>query len=166
MTEQPGVQDPTIQVTGRALSWDELEPLVVRLCNEYGCPDSYPVIGSMVYHESGGRPDAIGDSGHSVGLLQLHDQGLGRGMSVEERMDPEANLRRGIDYHARYLKAYGGDIGASVTAHNAGGAAVNAAYGAGGSWRDVPHHRRADGSVVTVASLYTDPILRDADRYR
>ena len=38
--------------------------------------------------ESGGNPHAIGDDGHSAGLWQMHDRGLGAGMTLEQRMDP------------------------------------------------------------------------------
>ena len=36
--------------------------------------------------------NAVGDGGASVGLLQLHDEYQGAGMTVEQREDPEANL--------------------------------------------------------------------------
>src|SRR5713226_8296795 len=39
--------------------------------------------------ESGGDPEATGDNGHSVGLWQMHDQGMGAGMSVAARRDPD-----------------------------------------------------------------------------
>lgn len=48
---------------------------------------------SLMTVESGGREDAIGDSGHSVGLWQLHDAGAGKGLTVEERKDPEVQYR-------------------------------------------------------------------------
>lgn len=135
---------------------------MVPLCAEYGCFGSVPVIYAMVDHESGRRIRAVGDSGHALGLLQLHDAGLGRGMTDAQRFDPAQNLRRGIDYHARYLRAFGGDVGAAVTCHNAGQGAVNAAYERGGTWRDVVHHRKADGTIVTVAEIYTQPVINTA----
>lgn len=45
------------------------------------------VAGALV--ESGGNTDAVGDNGHSVGLWQMHDQGLGSGLSYEQRSDPD-----------------------------------------------------------------------------
>jgi hypothetical protein len=45
------------------------------------------------WHESGLRAGAIGDSGHSVGLFQLHDKGGGHGLTVEFRADPRNNTR-------------------------------------------------------------------------
>lgn len=120
----------------------------------------------MIDHESGGRIRAVGDSGEAYGLLQLHQRGLGGGMSIAQMFDPESNLRRGIDYHARYLRDYGGSIEAAVTAHNAGGGAVNAEYQRGRDWQTVVHHRKADGTVVYVKDIYTLPVLTTArERY-
>lgn len=46
------------------------------------------------WHESALDPNAIGDSGLSVGLFQLHERGAGAGLSVEARQDPDANILR------------------------------------------------------------------------
>lgn len=43
--------------------------------------------------ESGGDTEAVGDNGHSIGLWQMHDQGLGSGMSREARHDPDNACR-------------------------------------------------------------------------
>lgn len=44
--------------------------------------------------ESALDPNASGDNGHSIGLFQLHDSGVGKGMSVAERRDPIINTRK------------------------------------------------------------------------
>jgi hypothetical protein len=46
------------------------------------------IVAAAGLSESGGRTDATGDSGHSIGLWQMHDQGLGSGMTVAQRSDP------------------------------------------------------------------------------
>lgn len=135
---------------------------MVPLCDEFGCPRSVPVIYAMVDHESGRRIRAVGDGGESLGLLQLHARGLGSGMTDAQRFDPAQNLRRGIDYHARYLRAFNGEMGAAIASHNAGQAAVNKEYERGGDWTTVVHHRKADGTAVTVKAIYVDPILNTA----
>jgi len=43
--------------------------------------------------ESGGQPGALGDGVASGGLFQLNDQGLGAGMTNEQKFDPETNIR-------------------------------------------------------------------------
>lgn len=156
----PGTQDPTLDLSGGgSLTKAQVIDLIDRLVpTKY---DTDPaVIKSQVQHESGFRSNAIGDSGHSVGLLQLHDQGMGHGMTLEERLDPETNLRKALEQHVKNRDEFG-SIEAALTAHNAGYGAVRRAYNAGGDWRDVIHH-----GGVTVADLYTLPIMRDAENYR
>ena len=55
--------------------------------------------------ESGGDPNVVGDQGHSIGLMQLHDQGLGSGLSVQQRRDPRTNLGRGVAQLAQAYRA-------------------------------------------------------------
>jgi len=49
---------------------------------------------AVMLSESGGRPDAVGDAGQSVGLFQLHDRGYGYEMG-DARFDPVQNAERG-----------------------------------------------------------------------
>lgn len=70
---------------------DRWDPLLDRLGQKYNVPPLF--LKAVMLIESGGRPDAIGDGGHSVGLFQLHDQGYGHGMG-DLRYDPEANADR------------------------------------------------------------------------
>ncbi len=49
------------------------------------------------------NPQAIGDQGHSVGLWQMHDQGEGAGMSVQDRADPSTAAQRMVP---AYQQAY------------------------------------------------------------
>lgn len=53
---------------------------------------------STIDAESGGRTDAVGDAGHSIGLFQMHDQGAGSGLTVAQRQDPDVQFR-----HAREI---------------------------------------------------------------
>ena len=56
-----------------------------------------PVVAAAIINalaESALNSAAVGDSGASVGLFQLHERGGGRGMSVQERMDPTKNTKR------------------------------------------------------------------------
>jgi len=43
--------------------------------------------------ESGWDPQRRGDAGHSVGLFQLHDQGLGAGLTAAQREDPALQVQ-------------------------------------------------------------------------
>lgn len=60
------------------------------LVRRHGAPpllDKIMVTAALV--ESGGDPGAIGDQGHAAGLWQMHDAGLGAGMTVAARCDPD-----------------------------------------------------------------------------
>lgn len=128
------------------------KPLVERLCAEWGA--DVAIIAGMVDKESGWNPDAVGDNGHSIGLLQLHDAGLGYGLSADLRRDPETNLRVGIGAHVAYRKEFG-TVEAAIAAHNAGGPAVR---NVGGKWETL--------YGGTVAANYVRPVLALAAEYR
>ncbi|MEO6045315.1 MAG: transglycosylase SLT domain-containing protein, partial [Tepidiformaceae bacterium] len=57
---------------------DQWDGILNRIGQKYKVPPLF--LKAVMLSESGGRPDAVGDSGHSVGLFQLHDQGYGAGM--------------------------------------------------------------------------------------
>jgi cell wall-associated NlpC family hydrolase len=63
---------------------------LVQLAMDHGAPPELAqIMATGALMESGGRPDAEGDNKHSQGLYMMHDQGAGRGMSVEARRDPD-----------------------------------------------------------------------------
>jgi hypothetical protein len=55
--------------------------------------------------ESDGDTDAVGDSGHSSGLFQLHDHGHGQGLSVQQRANPDFATNVMSPIYARALAA-------------------------------------------------------------
>ena len=62
------------------------------LVEKYFKPEDVDKALWVIYHESGGNPQALGDGGASGGLFQLNDYGLGAGMSNEQKFDPETNI--------------------------------------------------------------------------
>ena len=62
-----------------------------RYGQAYGVPAEF--ILALILAESGGNKDIVGDSGHSIGLFQLHDKGVGYGYTVEERQDPALQFK-------------------------------------------------------------------------
>jgi soluble lytic murein transglycosylase-like protein len=60
---------------------------------------------AVCMQESNLDPWAVGDGGHSIGLMQLHDQGAGAGMSIAERNDPWTNIEHGTQYLANCYQA-------------------------------------------------------------
>lgn len=107
---------------------DQWDSLLNRLGNKYKVPPLF--LKAVMLSESGGRPDAVGDSGHSVGLFQLHDRGYGAGMG-DSRFDPELNADRG----ARGLaEAWQAGEKAGFGGEKAVRAAYNYSFNPGGGW--------------------------------
>ena len=90
---------------------DQYDALLNRLGQKYNVPPLF--LKAVMLSESGGRADAIGASGHSVGLFQLHDQGYGAGMG-DSRFDPATNADRAAKglaeaWHAGERAGYTGE---------------------------------------------------------
>ncbi len=78
-----------------------IQQLAYELGPQYGVKDLQGFTEALIaigWGESGLDPLIIGDSGHSVGAYQLHDEGAGAGMSVEARQNPDTNIRKAISY--------------------------------------------------------------------
>lgn len=107
---------------------DQWDGMLNRLGKKYNVPPLF--LKAVMLSESGGRPDAIGDSGHSVGLFQLHDQGYGHGMG-DSRFDPEINAERGTKGLA---EAWHAGEKAGFAGEHAVRAAYNYSFNPGGGW--------------------------------
>lgn len=66
--------------------------LIEGLAERFQVPAAF--LGAVMMAESGGDPNAVGDNGASVGLFQLHDQGMGESLG-SLRLDPELNASIG-----------------------------------------------------------------------
>jgi hypothetical protein len=83
---------------------------------------------------------AIGDSGASVGLFQLHERGGGRGMSLTDRQNPVLNAQRMV-------------------------AETRAAWGnTWGNYRSLRDATANNASVSELAGLFAVHVERPADR--
>jgi len=107
---------------------DQWDSMLNRLGQKYNVPPLF--LKAVMLSESGGRPDAIGDNGHSVGLFQLHDHGYGAGMG-DTRFDPETNADRGARglaeaWHAGDKAGYSGEYAVR--------AAYDYSFNPGGGW--------------------------------
>lgn len=90
---------------------DQWDGILNRLGARYNVPPLF--LKAVMLSESGGNPNAVGDSGHSVGLFQLHDQGYGYQMG-DSRYDPEINAERAVKglaeaWHAGERASYSGE---------------------------------------------------------
>ena len=118
----------SVESTSGTASPDQWDGLLNRLGQKYNVPPLF--LKAVMLSESGGRPDAVGDSGHSVGLFQLHDKGYGAGMG-DARFDPEANADRGVRglaeaWHAGEKAGYKGEFAVR--------AAYDYSFNPGGGW--------------------------------
>lgn len=100
--------DPTTPAPTSGSGVQRWRPMVREYAAKYGIPESdmghfENFVLAMMKVESGGNPNAIGDNGHSVGLFQMHDQGAGHGMSVEQRKDPRVQFDTMMP---RFVNAY------------------------------------------------------------
>lgn len=107
---------------------DQWDGMLNRIGAKYNVPPLF--LKAVMLSESGGRPDAIGDNGHSVGLFQLHDHGYGAGMG-DTRFDPETNADRGARglaeaWHAGDKAGYSGEYAVR--------AAYDYSFNPGGGW--------------------------------
>ena len=125
--------------TGDANRWDGM---LNQLGQKYNVPPTF--LKAVMQAESGGRPDAVGDSGHSVGLFQLHDQGYGAGMG-DSRFDPQVNAERAV---RGLSEAWHAGERAGFTGEHAVRAAYNYSFNPGGGWA-----YQGDGVVRIYNSL-------------
>lgn len=107
---------------------DQWDSMLSRLGQKYNVPPTF--LKAVMLSESGGRADAVGDSGHSVGLFQLNDEGYGFGMG-DKRFDPETNADRAAKGLA---EAWHAGQNAGFTGEYAVRAAYNYSFNPGGGW--------------------------------
>lgn len=82
------------------------------------------LIKGLITVESGWRPDAVSSTG-CVGLMQLcrrtaREMGLEVGHGVDQRYDPEENIRAGCKYLAMMLVRSDGDLSEALAYYNVG----------------------------------------------
>ena len=127
---------------------NRFKDLLGRLAKEFDVPESF--ITAVMLAESGGNARAVGDNGHSVGLFQLHDRGMGYGMG-DDRYDPEKNARVGVgglagSWHAGVAKGLAGEELVRF--------AYDDKFNPGGGWayqgdRIVSYWKRLEGVAAT-----------------
>lgn len=98
----------------------DLQLHIKELCEAYGV--DMPLVLAVIGQESNYDPAAIGDSGNSIGLMQIqpmhHQQRMDR-LGITDLTDPYQNITVGIDLLAELINE-SNDIEWAVTAYNAG----------------------------------------------
>lgn len=99
---------------------EELQLFIVRECEKNHIDAA--IIMAMIERESNFKADAIGDKGHSHGLMQIqerfHLERMKR-LGCDDLLDPYQNVLVGIDYLAELLERYE-DTEKALVAYNAG----------------------------------------------
>jgi soluble lytic murein transglycosylase-like protein len=97
-----------------------IQTIIVRECESKNIEPE--IVMAMIEKESGGDIYAIGDSGRSLGLMQIQPRcHIKRMIKLDstDLFDAEKNIRVGIDYLAELINIYGDETKALV-AYNAG----------------------------------------------
>lgn len=108
-----------------------LQAYIVELCNARGIDPA--IVMAMIYRESGYNAGAVGDSGNSLGLMQIMPRWNGDRMSelgCYDLLDPYQNVAVGIDCFADYFDQ-SGSIEWSLMAYNGGPSYANRKWNSG-----------------------------------
>ena len=117
-TVQPASVTEQVPLYDVPLSAD-LQEHIKGLCDDYGV--DMPLVLAIIGQESNYRPDAAGDNGNSLGLMQIQPrwhQGRMDELGVTDLLDPYQNVTVGIDLLADLINK-GGTRWAIMT-YNAG----------------------------------------------
>ena len=103
------------------------------------------LVRSVVKVESNFNPNAVSRKG-AMGLMQLMPA-TARSLNVSNPFDPQQNVDAGVRHLKRLLESYGGDVGLSLAAYNAGAGAVARSAG-------IPRYAETRNYVRRITDLY------------
>lgn len=109
-----------------------LQRHIFAVCENYGIKPG--IIIAMIERESGFDVDAIGDSGNSLGLMQIQPRWNYERMErlgCYDLLDPYQNITVGVDVLAEYLSNSGGSLEWALMAYNGGPSYANNKVAAG-----------------------------------
>lgn len=102
----------------------ELQTYIAETCDRYGV--DVPLVLAIIGQESNYNAHAVGDSGNSLGLMQIQPrwhQGRMDRLGMDDLLDPHQNVTVGIDLLAELIE-HGGEKWA-IMAYNAGAVAAD-----------------------------------------
>lgn len=130
---------------------DGLAPLIKRVADEHQLRPA--LVHAVIRAESAYRADAVSPKG-AVGLMQLMPATAKR-FGVDNRRDPEQNLRGGTAYLRKLLTLFDSDLQLALAAYNAGENAV-IRYG-----NAIPPYRETQDYVRKVIRFYRAQVPGD-----
>ena len=99
----------------------DLQVYIIQTCEELNIDAA--VVMAMIFYESSYDAAAIGDSGESLGLMQIqerwHKERMER-LDVTNLLHPYQNVTVGIDYLAELLDKHNGNMEMALIEYNAG----------------------------------------------
>lgn len=104
----------------KEVSFAAEKDLPTQIAEQYGLdPD---IVNAIIKIESNGNPQAVGDDGESIGLMQIqpkwHKARIDR-LGITDLKDPKQNLTVGCDILAELLDTYG-NYNMALAAYNTG----------------------------------------------
>lgn len=109
----------------------DLQDHIFELCENRGIDPA--IVVSMIFRESGFNPEAVGDGGNSLGLMQIQPRWNGARMDefgCYDLLDPYQNVTVGIDCFADYYDE-SGSIEWALMAYNGGPSYANNLWSSG-----------------------------------
>ncbi len=117
---EPPVTEPPVTLYDVPLD-EELQLHIIETAETHGIDPA--IVMAIAFRESTYQVDAIGDSGNSLGLMQVqprwHSERMER-LNCPNMLDPFQNVTVAVDYLAEMLDWYGGDMTKALTAYNRG----------------------------------------------
>ena len=130
---------------------DALAPLIERFAAAHQLHPE--LVHAVIRAESAYRADALSSKG-ALGLMQLMP-GTAARYGVDDRADPEQNIRGGTAYLRDLLKMFDSDLKLALAAYNAGENAV-IRYG-----KAIPPYRETQNYVQKVLRFYRAQVPGD-----
>lgn len=147
----------------------KLQKHIVDTCGEYRIVPE--VVFAMIDQESDFNAAAVGDSGNSLGLMQIQQRYHGARMEklgCTDLLDPFQNVQVGIDYLAELYSKYG-DMEMALVAYNCGSSGAKETYFDRGQFWSVYSQQvleKADEYLRGMVEVrYTDNPVADFERY-
>ncbi len=127
----------------RAFTQQDIDAAIDQAAARHNVDPS--LVRSVVKVESNFNPNAVSRKG-AMGLMQLMPS-TARSLNVANPFDPAQNVDAGVRHLRKLLDSYGGDVGLSLAAYNAGSGAVARSAG-------IPHFRETQNYVRRITNLY------------